>query len=64
MGEPLNTYLAFFNGREREFKAASALAAQRLAVESFKPRAGQKHMVHVHLIAIGDKPITISTASL
>lgn len=64
MGEPLNTYLAFFNGRQREVKAPTSLAAHRLAVEAFKPRASQKHMVHVHLTAKGDQPVTHSTASI
>ena len=50
MGElNMNGYKAFFNGREADVYADSLYQAKLKALELFKPRKSQAHMVHVHL---------------
>ena len=45
-----NGYLAFFNGKEREIYANSLYEAKQEAIRQFKPKASQRHMVHVYLV--------------
>ena len=45
----MNVYIAFFNGKKIEVRAASSYAAQQAAVAQFKPRKSQAHLVHVVL---------------
>jgi len=50
-------YIAFYNGKELEVWADSALDAQLLAVKTFKPPKSKAHMVHVHLAQKDGKPV-------
>lgn len=49
MDEPLHTYDAYYNNRHDEVKAPSLYAAKLKAIELFKPRKSQQHMVSVVL---------------
>ncbi len=60
----MNTYNAYYNGKEIELKAETAHAAQLAAVAAFHPPRSKRHMVHVVLAALGDKPVEIDGASL
>lgn len=51
-------YKAFFNGKEAEVFADSQYGAQLKAIEFFKPRKKQEHMVHVHLCELQGEPVT------
>lgn len=42
-------YLAFFNGKQEVVEAESLYEAKQRAVELFRPRKSQAHMVHVYL---------------
>ena len=53
----MNTYKAFYNGNETEVQAATSYAAQLKAIEFFRPKKSQKHLVSVHLIAINNKEV-------
>jgi hypothetical protein len=44
-----NGYIAYYNGKQREVYASTSYEAQLKAVELFKPRKSQQHMVHVQL---------------
>lgn len=56
-------YLAFFNGKKEVVEAESLYAAKQRAVEAFRPRKSQAHMVHVYLAEREDGTIvTQSTA--
>lgn len=43
-------YLAFFNSRKEVVEAESLFEAKQRAVEVFRPRKSQAHMVHVYLV--------------
>ena len=61
----MNTYIAFFMGRQIEVKAATSYAAQQEAVKQFKPSKSKAHMVHVHIAERADGSTVVhSTASL
>lgn len=64
MTEPLNDYIAFFNGRQHEIRASSLYDAKLAAIAFFRPRRSSEHMVSVVLAQIGDKPVIHSTGSL
>jgi hypothetical protein len=49
-----NGYVAFYNGRQADVYAKTALAAQQKAVEFFKPPKSKRHMVHVGLAERAD----------
>ncbi len=60
----MNSYIAFFNNQRHELNAPSLYAAELKAIEHFKPKKSQQHMVHVHLTETPQGPVTHSTASL
>ena len=47
----MNTYIAFYAGKELEVHALTSYAAQCLAVEKFKAPKAKRHMVTVMLCA-------------
>lgn len=55
----MNTYIAFFNGKETNLEAPNLYAAKQAAVAFFKPRKKVEHMVHVHLVQMAGetKPV-------
>lgn len=62
--ENLNGYLAFFNGKQLDVRAASSYAAQQKAIAHFKPAKSKAHLVSVHLCEKAGAPVIHSTASL
>lgn len=67
MGEPqpLNKYIAFFDGRQKQIDAPSAFSAQQQAIAAFKPTKSKRHMVHVKLAELdGGVQVLHSTAGL
>ena len=60
----MNTYAAFYNSREITVQAESQLAAIKEAIEIFKPRPGQAHMVHVHLTEKAGEEVVHRTSDL
>jgi len=58
----MNGYICFFNSKRIELYANSAYDAQCKAIEEFKPRKSQRHMVSVHLAEIDGKQV-VHTAS-
>ncbi len=53
-GEALFGYVAFFNRARTEVRASSLYAAKQKAIEFFKPRKSQAHMVSVVLAETPD----------
>jgi hypothetical protein len=60
----MNGYIAFYNGRQCEVRAASSYAAQCEAVRIFNPPKSRRHLVTVMLAEKDGAPVTHSTASL
>lgn len=58
----MNTYLAFYRGKQLEVKAETSFAAQQLAAKSFK--AKKSFEVNVMLTEKDGKPYVHDTASL
>lgn len=58
----MNTYKAFFQGKQIEVKADTSYEAQQVAVKIFK--AKKSWSVTVMLVAKGEVPVIHSTASL
>lgn len=54
MSEPLHTYDAYFNGRHDVIKAESLYKAKLAAIDLFKPRKSNSHMVSVVLKELAD----------
>jgi hypothetical protein len=54
MSEPLHTYDAYFNDRTHVVKAESLYKAKLAAIEHFKPRKSNAHMVSVVLKQLAD----------
>lgn len=59
----MNGYMGFYNGKTCEVYADSLYAAKLKAVEHFKPRKSQQHMVSVVLCEKNGEQVTHSTAS-
>ena len=59
----LNGYVCFFGQRRIEVRADTSRDAHQLAVQQFKVRPKQAHMVHVHLAERADGSEVIHTAS-
>jgi hypothetical protein len=57
VGDGKYGYIAFYNGKELEVWADSALDAQQLAVKTFKPPKSKAHMVHTHLAQMDGKAV-------
>lgn len=54
----MHTYAAYYNsGTAVEIMANSLLEAKTKAVEHFKPRKSQQHMVHVYLAKLSGQDI-------
>lgn len=64
MTSTLNTYKAFYNRKEIEIKAESQWDAVQLARKEIKVPKSKVGLLSVMLVAIDDKPITHSTASV
>jgi hypothetical protein len=60
----MNGYIAFFNGRKTEVHAHDLYSAKQKAIEFFKPRKSQAHMVSVMLAEKDGKPVVHNTGSL
>lgn len=60
----MNTYQAFYNHRQITVQAESSYAATLEAIEIFKPRKNQTHMVSVVLLSKDGEPVTHHTSSL
>lgn len=60
----MNTYKAFYNRKEIEIKAASQWDATLQARKELKVPKSKIGLLSVMLVAIDDKPITHSTASV
>ena len=60
----MNTYIAFFNGKQITITAANSCAAQQEAVKQFKPAKSKQHMVHVHLHEKNGEQVIHSTTSV
>ena len=58
-----NGYKAFYNGKETDIYASGLYPAKLKAIEFFKPRKSQEHMVHVYLCELQGKQI-ITTPDL
>ncbi|MEE9581101.1 MAG: hypothetical protein V3V74_07295 [Nitrosomonadaceae bacterium] len=54
----MHGYKALFNGQETDIHANSQYEAKQKAVEYFKPRKSQAHMVHVHLCEKNGEQVT------
>jgi hypothetical protein len=52
----MNGYVGFFNGQRVEVYAETSYEAYKKAVEHFKPRKSQTHLVHVHLAEVDGEP--------
>lgn len=53
----MNGYVGFYHDKRVELYADSLLAAKLKAIEHFRPRKTQEHMVHVHLAEIDGEPV-------
>jgi hypothetical protein len=53
----MNGYIAFFKGQRKEVYANTSYEAQLAAIELFRPKAKDKHMVHVHLAEKDGQPV-------
>lgn len=60
----MNTYNAYYNGKQIEVKASTAYDAQLKAIEVFKAPRSARHMVSVVLVMQGEKPISINPSSI
>lgn len=60
----MNGYKAFFNGKEKDIYAASLYDAKLAALEYFKPRKKQAHMVSVVLCEIEGEEVSHDPSSL
>lgn len=60
----MNGYLAFYNGSTKEVYASSLYAAKVKAVELFKPKKSQAHMVTVVLVEKNGVPVPYNGAML
>ena len=54
----MRNYIAMYNIKQMNVKAASSYQAQKTAIDWFKPPKSKQHMVHVHL---ADTPIDTSS---
>jgi hypothetical protein len=59
MSDNLCTYKAYFNRQTATLQAASLYAAKLAAIELFKPRKSQAHMVSVVLVATPDRNVPL-----
>lgn len=59
----MNGYKAFFNGKTHDVSADTLLQAKEKAIEHFKPRKTQRHMVSVVLCEKDGEQVTHSTAA-
>ena len=59
----MNGYKAFYNDKTTEVYAESLYAAKLKAIEYFKPRKSQQHMVSVVLCELDGKQVTHSPAA-
>lgn len=64
MTSALNTYKAFYNQKEIEIKAASRWDAVLQARKELRVPKSKIGLLSVMLVALDDKPITHSTASV
>lgn len=64
MTPTLNTYKAFYNQKEIQFKAASQWDATLQARKELRVPKSKLGLLSVMLVAIDDKPITHSTVSV
>jgi len=55
----MNTYKAFYEGREAEVKAESLYAAKLEAIALFKPKKNKSHMVSVLLVEKDGEPVSL-----
>lgn len=53
----MNGYIAFYGDKQHEIYAETLYAAKLAALEHFKPRKSQTHMVHVHLAEKDGEPV-------
>ena len=61
----MNGYVALYNGKRTEIWAESLYAAKLRAIEQFKPRPSNEHMVIVILAQRGDgEPVYHSAGEL
>lgn len=58
----MNGYVFFFENKRIELTADSMYAAKLKAIEQFKPRKSQQHMVHGGLAEVAGVPV-MHTAS-
>lgn len=49
----MNTYIAFYNGKEIQIEAETKYKAQLAAAKAFKVKQGQEYKVSVELVALG-----------
>ena len=58
----MNGYIAFYSGKTTEIYAESIYQAKLKAIEHFKPRKSQQHMVSVILAEKNGEVVTHSTS--
>lgn len=53
----MNGYVAFFKSQRAEVFADTQYAALLKAIEVFKPRKSERHLVHVHLAELNGSQV-------
>jgi hypothetical protein len=60
----MNTYHAFYKGKQIELEAETSYKAQLAAAVLFNVKAGKSYTVNVVLVGIAGKQVTHSTAGI
>lgn len=58
----MNTYKAFYKGRQLELKAETSLRAQKIANITFK--AKKRYEITIVLVAKGDEPVKFDPSQI